>query len=283
MKRIKIYLYIAFIILLAGVLIFNKMAIYGLIVLAVGALLYILWQQILRNKEDTIQSLRSKLETNQSEMNNIKEELNELRNRKLKISDIKSILDLGLMEVNTNFTRTWNKQFTHNKHEVHFIGALRVNIIAKFGIDLQELRFKYIKDLNELHVANVNPKFLSFSDLDYSWEIAELLEYKKPYLGSNHWKKTEKLQHLGQSVKEELQNRIHQEVKNGPEELEWMLIPLQKQIKNTIHLLLGSNERKIIMVNEYDDTFLPPESIPEALADTAPDNNTSMIEKFNNY
>lgn len=265
MKRFKNYIYITLLVIAAGILFFNEMALYGLIILGVGLLAYILWQQILRNKESTIESLRKRLETNQSELHEIKEELEELRNRRLKISDIKNILDLGLMEINTNFTRTWNKQFSHNKQEVHFIGALRVDIVAKFGINLQELRFKFLPELNELLVANVNPKFLSFSDLDYTWEISELLEYKKPYLGANHWKKTEKLQSLGQSIKEDLQNRIHQEVKNGPEELEWVLKPLKKQIKNTLHILLGGNERKILIVSDYDDSFVPPESLPENL------------------
>ncbi len=265
MKKLKTYIYIALIIVIALILAFNKMAIYGLIVVGLGALGLVIRQQILETKDAKIEALQNKLNANKNELKSIQEELNDLRNRKLNISDIKNILDLGLLEVNTNFTRTWNNNFTHKKSEVQFIGALKVSIIAKFGIDIQELRFKYLPDLDELLVANVKPKFLSFSDLNYSWEISELLEYKKPYIGGRYWTKTKHYQHLKQNLKEKYQNQIHNEVKNGPEELAWMLTPLKKQIKNTIHLLLGSNERKIIMVNEYDDSFMPPEGIHEIL------------------
>ncbi len=53
-----------------------------------------------------------------------------------------------------------------------------MKIIAKYGIDIHELRIRYDRDRNEVQVANVKPKFLSFNDFDYEWKIAEVMEYK---------------------------------------------------------------------------------------------------------
>ena len=278
LKNFKTYLYLTIISAVAVLLILNELLLYGLIVLGIGFLAFFMWQQLIKSKDQKITELLDDLNKNQEDLKDIKQEVEELRTRRLKISDIKSILDLGLMEINTNFTRTWNKQFIHNKQEVHFIGALRINIIAKFGIDLKELRFKYNPELNELIVANANPKFLSFTDLDYIWEISEILEYKKPFLGSNHWKKTEKLQELGHSIKEDLQNRIHQEVKNGPEELDWVLNPLKKQIQNTLHILLGGGNKKILIAENYDDSFTVLDQLPEAILD-AEEKNAPAIDR----
>lgn len=265
LKNIKSYLYLTAIIAVAALLILNEFLLYGLIVSGTGFLAFALWQQIIKSKDEKINELRKELKKNNDSLSAVKEEVEELRTRRLKFTDIKSILDLGLMEVNTNFTRTWNKQFSHNKQEVHFIGALRVNIIAKFGIDMQQLKFKYLPENNELVVANADPKFLSFTDLDYIWEISEILEYKKPFVGANHWKKTKKLQNLGHSIKEDLQNRIHQEVKNGPEELHWLLKPLRKQIANTLDILLGGGNKKITLTEEYDENFVSASELPDEL------------------
>ena len=278
MKNFKSYLYLTIISATAVLLILNEFMLYALIVLGTGFLAFFLWQQLIKSKDKQISELQSQLDYSMSSLKDIKEEVNELRNRKLKISDIRNILDLGLMEINTNFTRTWNKQFTFKKQDIHFIGAMRINIIAKFGIDLQELRFKNNEQQNELIVANANPKFLSFTDLDYVWEISEILEYKKPFLGSNHWKRSSKLEGLGHEIKEDLQTKIHQEVKNGPEELDWVLNPLKKQITNTLHILLGGSEKKIIITDVFDDSFTLFEKLPEALLNIEKKNENENTE-----
>ena len=264
-KNFKSYLYLTIISTTAVLLIINEFMLYALVVLGTGFLAFFLWQQLIKSKDKQITDLQSQLNYSMDSLRDIKEEVKELRNRKLKISDIRNILDLGLMEINTNFTRTWNKKFTFKKQSIHFIGAMRINIIAKFGIDLQELRFKNNEERNELIVANANPKFLSFSDLDYIWEISEILEYKKPFLGANHWKRSSKLEGLGHEIKEDLQSKIHQEVKNGPEELEWILNPLKKQITNTLHILLGGTDKNIVVTDEFDDSFTQFEKLPETL------------------
>jgi len=254
-KNLRIYLILLVIIAIAVLLILNDFLAYGLILAGIAFFIFWAWQLFLKNKEDEISKLTSRLDKTERQNRALQAENEELRSRKLNISEIRNILDLGLMEINTNFTRTWNDKFDHGKKSVHFIGALKVKIIAKYGIDMREFRFKYDRDTNILSIANINPRFLSFNDLDYEWKIAEILEYKKPWLGIKHWRKSEELKELEGQIKENLRLKVHQEVINGTEELEWVIEPLKKQIANTLELLFSAPGRTIQVVDRFDDTF----------------------------
>jgi Ca2+/Na+ antiporter len=254
-NNLKVYLTLLAIIAIAVFLIMNKFLVYGIVLFGIVVLIFAIWQFFIKSKENEIAKLNSLLNNIEKKNNALQAENDELRNRKLNIAEIKNILDLGLTEINTNFTRTWNEQFEHGSKTVHFIGALQVNVIAKYGIDLKELRIKHDKETNTLTVANINPKFLSFKDLNYSWKIAEIIEYRKPFIGSNHWRKSTELEGLGGQIKEDLRNRTHEEVKNGPEELNWIVDPMRKQITSTLELLLGIPGRTIKFVDDFDTAF----------------------------
>lgn len=173
----------------------------------------------------------------------------------MNISEIKDVLDLGLMEVNANFTRVWNEKSTHESKRIQFIGALQVSIIAKYGLDLKDLRVKFNKETNEIIVANIAPKFLSFNDLNYNWKIAEVLEYKLPMIGEEYWKKSDDMDGLNSEIRDKYQKHIHEEVKNGPEEMKWVLEPLKKQVAGALEILFDAKGRKIRIVEKFDESF----------------------------
>ncbi len=100
--RFKMYIIFAAIAAIALVLILNKFLVYGLIVLGVGAIGVAEWQLFMKQKDDEIYNLRKQLEETSQNSESLKSENVELRNRKLNISEIKTVGDLGLMEVNTN-------------------------------------------------------------------------------------------------------------------------------------------------------------------------------------
>ncbi len=56
-------------------------------------------------------------------------------------------------------------------------------------------------------------------------------------------------------MKEELRVKTHQEVKQGPAELDWVLDPLRKQITGTLELLLGAPYRTVTIVENADESF----------------------------
>lgn len=254
-KNLKIYLVLAVVVVVSLLLILNKYAVYGILLLGAAGVIYLLWETVIRSKEEKITELAGRLDKTSEQISNLQAENNELRSRRLNISELRDVLDLGLMQVNSSFTRTWNDKFEQGGRSLHFIGALEVKIIAKYGIDVHDLRLQYDREKNEVLVANVKPKFLSFNDFDYEWKIAEVMEYKIPLVGVGHWRKSQELEVLARELKEELRAKTHQEVKQGPAELEWVLDPLKKQIHGTLELLLGSPYRVVTFVDQADDSF----------------------------
>lgn len=254
-KNLKIYLILAVVVVVSLLLILNKYAAYGILLLGATGVIYLLWETVIRSKEEKITELAGRLDKTSEQISHLQAENNELRSRRLNISELRDVLDLGLMQVNSSFTRTWNDKFEQGGRSLHFIGALEVKIIAKYGIDVHDLRLQYDREKNEVLVANVKPKFLSFNDFDYEWKIAEVMEYKIPLVGTGHWRKSQELEVLARELKEELRAKTHQEVKQGPAELEWVLDPLKKQIHGTLELLLGSPYRVVTFVDQADDSF----------------------------
>lgn len=235
-------------------IIFNEFLVYSAIFVGAMIVFYALYAAFLRTKDEEIETLRARLESDEDRLQKMESENEELRSRKLNLSAIKQILDVGLFEVDTNFTRTWNEeQITDEGKTIQFIGALRVEIVAKYGVDLNELRIKHTD--REVLIANMNLKSLSFTDLDYNWVIAEVLEHKKPYLGGSHRRTNPLLQNEATRIKERLQKRIHEEVKEGPEELNAVIEILKKQLLNSISALLGLRDKEVRFVDESDDSF----------------------------
>jgi hypothetical protein len=251
-RNLKMYIVSGAIIAVALVLILNKFMAYGLIVFGAGAAAVAAYNLLMKQKDDQILQLKTQLKDSDKTTTSLKSENTELRNRKLNISEIKSVVDLGLMEVNTNFTRIWNDKMEHENKKVRFLGALQVSIVAKYGLDMKDLRVKFDEEKNELTVANITPKFLSFSDLNYDWKIAETLEYDVPLIGEKHWSTSKG---LNGEMKENYRKRINEEVKNGPVEMEWVLTPLKKQVAGALELMLGANGRKIKIVEQFDESF----------------------------
>jgi len=239
---------------------FNEFIIYSAIFVGVLIIFYALYAAFMRTKDEEIERLTAKLETEELELDKIRHENEELRSRKLNLSAIKQILDVGLFEVDTNFTRTWNEEMvTDEGKTVQFIGALRVDIVAKYGVDLTELRVKQEKD--QVLIAGMHLKSLSFTDLNYDWIISEVLEHKKPYLGSSHKRTNSLLQVEANKIKERLQKRIHEEVKQGPEEMNAIIDILRNQLIHSVSAFLGLDSNQVKFVEKFDQSFKQLEGI----------------------
>ena len=196
------------------------------------------------------------------EIHNQKKEIEELRNRKLNIAGMKDILEIGLIEIDTNFTRTWNEKFSDEDKDLHFIGALQIQLVAKYGINLKDLMVKIDHQNKLIYIAGLQPKFLSFSEINHEWKIAEMMEYKKrPLNFGNYWKKSEKYQELLNHKMEEKRKAIYNEIKQGPEEIQWLIKPLYQQVENTMRILLNRADYNIKFINKTTNDFQPIETV----------------------
>jgi len=234
----------------------------GLGLMAGGALVYF-WMQYRSRSLPEVEKLKRELE-------NSRREIEQLRQKQFQLAGMRPILEVGLMEVDTHFTRTWNEKHLHDKRELHFIGALQVRLKAKYGINLKDLSVRIDHDRKLIEVGNLHPKFLSFSDVNHEWKIAEILEYKKrPWILDNYWKKSEQYQSVLHRLMEEKRKAIYDEIKQGPEEIQWLVRPLYQQVENTLRILLNRADYDIRFLPEGGEGFVPLEnyfaSVPDAL------------------
>ena len=256
-KKIRFYLISVLLIVAGLVLLFNKVLVAGLAVIGVAVLLFLLWELFLKEKEKQIDALNHEIQRMKAENSTLKEDIAELSNRKLNISEINNILDLGLIEVDTSFKRTVNREMKEGDKTILFIGVLHVDFIAKYGVDFRKLMYKIDENRREICIANANPQFLSFSKRNCVWEIAEILQYNQPFFGPKHWKTNTKLDKLASKIKEEIRMKTERETENGPGELDWIFRPLRKHVETAISLIVGIKGYKIRFTELDGDSYRP--------------------------
>ena len=267
MTGIKRYLLVAAILLVAVILLANKLLVWGAAFLAAGLIILGIQQLIQLNVkvskfEDNISGLEEK---NQS-LARINEKLAEenafLKERHFQITQIRSILEMNLFEIDTRFKRTVNRTENLNDREIRHIGSLGVSLKAKYGIDLKELRFKYLPECDELIVANINPRFLSFGNRKLEWEFFETLEYRRQLpLTGKRWMTSDDLAEKADRLKEEIRLETEHSLESGPEEFSWIMEPIRENVGNTIRIMFRGLCSNIRIAELADDSFLPLEGI----------------------
>jgi Skp family chaperone for outer membrane proteins len=253
-KKFKKELILLLILLIGITALLSRLNQFGLSII-VGAVLMYLYTKYRQDNPDEIKNLKQTLKNQQ-------QEIEELKNRKLNVVGLKNILEVGLMEIDTNFTRTWNEKFTEDQKDLHFIGALQIQLKAKYGVNLKDLKVKIDHEQKTIYIANLQPKFLSFSEINHDWKIAEMMEHKKrPWIISNYWKKSEKYQELLNRKMEEKRKALYEEVKQGPEEIQWLIKPLYQQVENTMRILLNRSDYEIEFIKpSTEKDYLPIDS-----------------------
>ena len=235
-KTLKRYIYLIFGILLCILLILNKYIVYGVFALIICSIFNYFKRTVLIRIDET-----------ENQNKNLLKELSELKSSKLNVLDINEILEIGLLEVNTKLTRVWNQELNQDNKKLNFIGALEINLTAKLGLDLTKVKIE--DEGNEIVISNTKPHFLSFSELQYNWRISELLEFKEPFIGSSYWRKTNDLFEQCTKIKEDYQKEVHNQIKNGPEELDWIIKPLHEKIEKILTKKYGQPNKHIVFID----------------------------------
>lgn len=261
-KKYRHYLIFALIIVLAIFLLFNKLIIWGVAVFAAG-LIYLGIQQLitLNVKVSQFQSNIDDLDLKKNELQklNLKlmEENNYLKDRHFRITQIRSILELNLFEMDTKFTRSVNKQVKINDRDIKYFGSLNVSLTAKYGIDCKELRFKYDAENDILYVSNINPKFLSFGNRKLEWDFFEIYEYKNiiPLTGKK-WMACDDMADYTGKIKDEYRLSTEKSLEKGPEEFEWIYKPIKQNVESLVKILFSGLCRNIKIADQSDDSFV---------------------------
>jgi hypothetical protein len=236
---------------------FNDMAWYAFASFIMGGFAFAIWEVFLRGKHEEIRILKEKIKQNEIEKDTLNRENIDLRNRRLNITDIRHIIDLSLIELDTNFTKTFNEEIESSGKKMRFVGAIRVDITAKYGIDLNELMFKFPEgDDNTIKVANVNPKFLAFKSRNFKWEISEILALKKSILAKEHWRSDMNTKSILNQICEQKRTQLEEEMNTQPRDMEWIIAPLRKHINTSLALVLENGERQVEICEEFDSSFV---------------------------
>jgi hypothetical protein len=261
MKHLKSKLILFAIIAIALLLMLTKFLVYGLVLIGIVAVICFIWHFFITNRDKRIAEQDKTIEK-------LTSDIQELQQRKINISQITAILELNLIEVDSTYTRTFDNL---NEGKLRFIGALRVDIKAKYGIDTKDLRFKYENDT--VLIYNLNPKFLSFSERKCDWLFAETMEYVKHIFGESNWQIKSRNYKITSEQCESIRKQTELELENGIKELKWIEKPLQNQAVNMLKTLLFPG-KEICLCNNCDNTFMDMDNIHKLI-----DNDYKIIDK----
>jgi len=267
MKAIKPYLLFALLILLSIILLSNKLIIWGIGVLAAALIILGIQQLIKLNVkvslfEDKIIKLDEKNNELQIQNKKLVEENSFLKERHFQITQIKSILELNLFEIDTKFTRSISNQEKINNKIIKYFGSLSISLKAKYGIDCKELRFKYDKDNDVLAVVNINPKFLSFGNRKLEWDFFEIYEFRgQNILADRKWMTSDDLYKYADNLKEKYRVSIENSLEIGPEEFTWIYTPIKQNVESVIKILFKGLCENIEIVDEADNSFVQLEKL----------------------
>ena len=260
--NLKRYLIIIILVAVAVILLANKLLVWGAVFLASGLIVLGIQQLIQLNVkvskfEDNITGLEEKNQNLVKLNEKLAEENAFLKERHFQVTQIKSILELNMFEIDTNLKRSIIKLEQKADRELKCLGCLNISLKAKYGIDYRELRFKYIPASDELIVANINPKFLSFGNRKLEWEFFEVLEHRSLIpLGGKRWMTGDDLSQYRDRIKEEIRLQTEQSLESGPEELSWIMGPISENVESTLRIMFKGVCSKIRIAERADDSFV---------------------------
>lgn len=255
MKYLPFYFVFILLTVLSIVAFFKHKNDLGIYISISAILLLSIIEFTIKPRDRKIEGALNQLKDEKKAHDDLKVEHKEVKGQKLNISELKQMLDIGLIEVNTKLSRSWNQEFNENKRPVRFIGILNVDLVGRYGVELKEVKFKYDAMQNILYIANAVPRFLAFTKKTVTWKMAEILELKKPLLGEDHWRTDSDWDRKLSELKEKHRLEVEAQIENGPEELNWVVTPLKRQIENALETIFSKSGCKVIIVDKEDGGF----------------------------
>ena len=283
MKKRKVRTIIAIVLLVvaltfAGYLLFWQNATqYGLIVLGVILLAFLIWKAFIKTADDKLHAkeqderkLNDEIDTLRREVNVLSRRLAEKDNTMMNVVEMNPVLHLSTMTVDTFFVRTFQRE----QDNMTFSGALRTDLCAEYGIRLEEVLFKYDEALNRLYLANFKPGMISYSKKQLRWEISQASRRRKasllhPHPGSVMDEETEA---YAKKMCEEIRSELEQEIDTRRiDELQWMSKPLTQQVIGMLKYVIHLPQVEVVVVEQADETFVDLPTFRQQMTDLLSD------------
>ena len=223
---------------------------YGLILLGVLALAFLVWKAFIKSGQDELRASEKHGEELQGQVTELRRRLEEMSRSRLNVTGISPILHLSVLEIDTSFTRSYVRE--DKKHQLTFNGALRTDICAQYGVKLEDVRFKYDDATQTLYLAGFRPGLLSFSKKQMTWDIANSVR-GRDFFGWIELPPVDdgEAEAFTKRMKEEIRAEVEKEIdERRIAEFEWLSPLITRQVTDVLKLSLGKPDAKVAILEE---------------------------------
>ncbi len=235
---------------------------YGLILLGAIALAFLVWKAFIKNGQDELARSEKQNEQLRAQLAELSRQLDELSHSPLNVSSLTPVLHLSVLNIDTSFTRTYER--TDTARGLTFKGALRADIIAEYGIRMEDVKYRYDASSDTLWLADFRPGMLSFAKKQLEWELAVTLR-DRSFLGIQLPPVDDKAaEEFTAGMKEKIRAEVEREIdRRKIAEFEWLAPIVSRQVTDVLRSFIGGPKTKVSILEEATDApgFLPLNSI----------------------
>lgn len=260
--KVTVYILSLIILILGAALLFTRRATfgYGLILLLFAIIGFLVWKAFIKDSNTKLKESEKLIGELRRTIDELNQNLSEINHSKLNTFEIAPILNLAVLNVKTSMIRT---RVRENDDYFNFYGAMRVDIEAQYGIELEKVLAKYDRDTNTLYLSNFKPGFISTTKRETKWLIRQAYQKAlKPLVGSKPmgitpvYNKAARLyaDEKGEEFRVELEEEL-----NGRTiaEFDWLRQPLLNQMTTMMKNLLQVPSAKVIVLDAPEEDFIP--------------------------
>ena len=231
---------------------------YGLILLGVIAVGFLVWKAFIKNGQDALRKSEESRRDLDRQVADLRRQLDEMSHSPLNVTGLTPVLHLAVLNIDTSFTRTYVREDVDRG--LTFNGALRADICAEYGIRLEDVKFRFDEDTSTLWLANFEPGLLSFSKKQFTWDIAtamrsrSILGIKLPPMDDNV------AEDFTKEMKEHIRAEVEKEIdQRRIAEFEWLSPIVSRQVTDVLRASIGHPEAKVAILNGTQEPagFLP--------------------------
>jgi hypothetical protein len=214
-----------------------EVVIFAFFIAAAAAFVFYLMRDMRRRmaeKDDQLRRISSEAEK-------LKKEKETLASTRVNIQSVKDILELNMLKVETKTYRVIKENIMEKgRIQARCFGVMRLDITAKYGIDLHQVSFAVDDTNRTVLVINAVPKISGFEKRGLSWEIDECVQEEKNILGIGLKVVNEKLLNEFARIKEAERIKFEKEIEDrGIEEFKPFMALLRVEIENALNTVFG--------------------------------------------
>lgn len=231
---------------------------YGLILLGAVAVAFLVWKAFIKNGQDELARSEEQNEKLRAQLAELSRQLDELSHSPLNVTSLTPVLHLSVLNIDTSFTRTYER--TDAPRGLTFKGALRADIIAEYGIRMEDVKYRYDTADDTLWLADFRPGMLSFAKKQLEWDLAVTLR-DRSFLGIQLPPVDDKAaEEFTTAMKEKIRSEVEREIdQRRIAEFEWLAPIVSRQVTDVLRTFIGSPKTKVSILEEHTDApgFLP--------------------------